>query len=169
MAKRAADPGEERQWQLRHYSYGRSICIFIENALPCSTIHRIQIPKPVLETVPVPETVPVLAMRTFKFTWPALPLTHQQVLVNSPLLSYVQMEMKKKTAVTLTRLAPYVHRGAWQVFFTGSPTPTDMTRPMMSTRSPCGIWFKIARHLVVTCKFCPTRALQQQEMLRAEG
>ena len=41
-----------------------------------------------------------------------LPLTHQQVLVNSPLLSYVQMEMKKKNAVTLTRLSPYVHHGA---------------------------------------------------------
>ena len=42
-----------------------------------------------------------------------LPLTHQQVLVNSPLLSYVQMEMeKKKAAVTLTRLSPYVHHDA---------------------------------------------------------
>ena len=52
-------------------------------------------------------------MRTFGFARPALPLTHQQVLVNSPLLAYVQMEMEKKeAAVTLTHLAPYVHRGA---------------------------------------------------------
>ena len=57
------------------------------------------------------------------------------------------MEMGRlEAAITLKRVATYVHRGG---------------------KHPSTL--KIAEHLVVACKSWPTRALEQQQMSLAEG